>query len=651
MPALSRLFEPIAIGPMRVPNRIASTTYSINSGRHDGLPDEPFIRHHVARAAGGAGWIGNETWILPTPLPPGRGDEILPGTAAVAATAFQHPDFVPRVRRFTDAVHEHGAVCVMQLTHLQSLMCPSAVQTALDSDVIPHVLDDDEIERLLDAYPMAAAACHAAGADGVEIHCAHETLPQCFLSPWTNRREDRWGGSPERRIRFVVEAVARIRARVPDGLALGLRVCADEHREGGYRLDDMCRMAGMICAAVPVDYLSVDVGSTWGVPSYVPPMQYPVAAFAEHAAAIRRAVSIPVLYAGRVNDPVVAERLLADGAADLIGMTRALLADPELPAKARAGRFAAIRKCIACNSCIAKVVHAEVKTPICAVNPDVGHERDWDPLAPAAVRKTVLVIGGGPAGLEAARVAAARGHAVTLLERGSSLGGMMRIAARAPRREALLDFPTWAAEELARLGVDVRLGVAATRELVLAFGADAVIVATGARPRRRSIPGGSAVPIHDFHAVLSGEVTVRGHVVVVSEDDHMLTPSLADFLAEGGARVEILHKWLGVAEAVDRYSKGIVLHRLLAGGVRIHPSTQPRALDGRTLLAVDAHAGRELRIEDVDAIVLSIGMASDDALYRALERRVPETYCVGSAFAPRYLAEATQHGAAVGRLL
>jgi NADPH-dependent 2,4-dienoyl-CoA reductase/sulfur reductase-like enzyme len=380
-------------------------------------------------------------------------------------------------------------------------------------------------------------------------------------------------------------------------------------------------------------------------------MQYPVAAFAEYAAAFRRAVAIPVLYAGRVNDPVVAERLLADGAADLIGMTRALLADPELPAKARAGRYAAIRKCIACNSCIAKVVHAEVKSAICAVNPEVGHERDWGPIGLAEVKKRVVVIGGGPAGLEAARVAAARGHAVTLLEREAGLGGMMRVAARAPRRQALLDFPAWAAEELARLGVEVRLGVAATPELVLAHGADAVVVATGARPRGRSIPGESAVPIHDFREVLSGEVTVRGHVVVVSEDDHMVTPSVADFLAEGGARVEILHKWLGVAEAVDRYTKGIVLHRLGAGGVRVHPSTRPRALDGGTLFAVDAHTARETRIESVDAIVLSLGMESDDGLYRALEHRVAELYCVGSAFAPRYLVEATQHGASVGRLL
>ncbi len=212
MAQFEKLFEPIQIGSMTVPNRIVETTYSINSGRADGLPDAPFIEHHLQRARGGAGWIGNETWVMPTPLPPGRGDEILPGTGAVRFAIYEHPEFVPRVREFTDAVHEHGSVCVMQLTHLQSLMGPSAVSLPLSSDYIPHVLEDEEIEAMLDAYARAAAAFAAAGADAVEVHCAHEALPEWFLSPLTNRRDDRWGGSRENRIRFVVEAVTRIRA-------------------------------------------------------------------------------------------------------------------------------------------------------------------------------------------------------------------------------------------------------------------------------------------------------------------------------------------------------------------------------------------------------------------------------------------------------
>jgi len=651
MSSLERLFAPIRVGPMTVPNRIVETTYSINSGRADGLPDAPFIAHHVAKARGGAGWIGGETWLLPTPLPPGRADELLPGAGAVRAAVYDLPDFVPRVRAFSEAVHAHGAVVVMQLTHLQSLLGPSAVQSALNSDFVPRALDEDEIDALLDAYGAAAERFAAAGADGLEIHAAHETLPQAFLSPYTNRRTDRWGGDDAGRTRFVCEAVRRVRARTGGALAVGLRVCADERRPGGYTLADMRRMARLLTTTVAVDYLSVDLGSTWGAPSYVPPAHYPVAAFADAVRAIRTAVDVPVIYAGRATDAAAAERLLADGTADLVGMTRALLADPDLPAKTRAGRSADVRPCVGCNTCIARVVHGEVKTAVCAVNPEVGHEAEWGPLAPAPRSKRVVVVGGGPAGLEAARVAAARGHRVILLERAGALGGMLQVAARAPRRDALGAFAPWAARALAALEVDVRLGVEATAALVLELAPDAVVVATGARPRRRIIPGAAPGVVVDVVEALTGALPVGAHVVIASEDDHMPTPSVADHLANGGRRVEIAHKWLLPGDQIDRYTKGVVFERLARAGVVMHPSTCVESMEGRTIVARDAHGGAARRIDDVDTLVLSLGMESDGELYGGLVGRVPELHRIGSAFAPRYLADATQHGASVGRLL
>ena len=650
-PTLERLFEPITIGSMTVPNRIAETTYSINSGRADGLPDPPFIEHHRRKAAGGAGWIGGETWVLPTPLPRGRADEITPGAGAVRFAVYELPDFVPRVRAFTDAMHEHGAVCVMQLTHLQSLLCPSAVQPALNSDYVPRALDEDEIEQILDTYPAAAEKFHQAGADAVEIHCAHEALPQWFLSPYTNRRTDAWGGDARRRTRFVCEAVRRVRARVPAGLTVGLRICADEHRAGGYDLAAMTEMAGMICEETPVDFLSVDVGSTWGVPSYIPPTHYPVAPFAPAAATIRQATGVPVLYAGRVVDATVAARLLDDGSADVIGMTRALLADPELPTKIRGARADDVRPCIGCNTCIGTVVHAEVKSARCAVNPEVGREVAWASADPTPAPRRILVAGGGPAGLEAARVAAERGHTVILAERDDTLGGMLRVAARAPKRDGFGAYPRWAEARLRQLGVDIRLGVSVTPGLVQELAPDAVVIATGARPRRTDVPGAGAEQVVDFAQALTDAAPIGDHVLVVSEDDHMITPSVADHLATQGRRVEVLHKWLLPGEQVERYTKGIVFQRLFAGGVRMHPSTRLRAVEGRTAVAYNVHTGDELRIDDVDTIVLSLGMESDDALHRTLSGRVPELHRVGSAFAPRYLADATLHGASIGRLL
>ena len=652
MSALETLFTPIKIGSMTVPNRIAATTYSINAGRADGLPDDSFIEHHLQRARGGAGWIGGETWVLPTPLPPGRGDEILPGTGAVRFAIYEHPDFVPRVRRFTAAVHDCGAVCVMQLTHLQSLMGPSAVSLPLNSDYIPHVLDADEIDAMLDAYGHAAAAFAAAGADAVEVHCAHEALPEWFLSPLTNLRRDRWGGSRQNRIRFVVEAVERIRRTAPPALNVGLRLNADQCRDGGYDLAEMSAMTAAICAAVRVDYLSVDVGSTWGHPSYIAPMQYGSAPFADHAAAIRGAAGgVPVLYAGRVTDPEVGAALLAEGKADLVGMTRALLADPQMPHKARSGRRAEIRPCIGCNTCIGKVVHGEVKTPLCAVNPAVGGESAWASVRPAARPKRVVVVGGGPAGLETARVAAERGHSVTLLERAAQLGGMLRLAAAAPRREAFLSYPAWAEANLRRLGVALRCGVDAGEDAILALAPDAVVIATGARPRRADDRIGIGARAYDFAEVLRGDVALGRRVVVVSEDDHMITPSVADCIAERGGAVEILHKWTAIAEQVERYTRGIVFHRLYSRGVVIRPMQRFTGFAGGVVRAANTLTGETLEIDAVDSVVFSLGMESEDRLARSLKGRVAELYNVGSSFAPRFLAEATQHGANVGRLL
>lgn len=645
------LFTPITIGTMTVPNRIAETTYSNNAGRADGLPDAAFIEHHLQKARGGVGWIGNQTWILPTPLPPGYSDEILPGQAAIRFAVYEHPQFVERVKQFTDAMHAHGSVCVMQLTHLQSILGPSAIPIGLMYDYVPHELEDAQIEFILKTYWKAAEQFHKGGADAVEIHCAHETLPQWFLSPYTNRRSDQWGGSVENRIRFVIEAVRRIRDHVPPSLNVGLRLCADEYKEGGYGLEEMKEMAQRICDAVRIDYLSVDVGAPWGMPSYIPPMQYPLAAFSYAAGEIRQATGVSVLYAGRVNDPVLAERLLAEGQADLIGMTRATIADPEFPRKAREGRLDEIRKCIGCNTCIGKVIGDEVKSAVCAVNPVVGRERQWAKVERASSPKRVVIIGGGPAGLEAARVAAGRAHRVVVLEQSAELGGQLLIAAKAPRREGFLDFPRYEEFQMRLLGVEVRRNTTATPEMVLGLQPDVVIVATGSLPRTFEVPGAEQPNVVQARDVLAGTVTVGERVVIVSEDDQMETPSIADFLAAQGKQVEILHKWLMIGSRVERYTQGIVFYSLYKNGVVISPSTRVRAIEDGRVIAYNAHTGEERRIDGIESVVLSLGSRGDDRLYRALQGKVKELYVIGAAFAPRRLLEATQHGANIGRII
>ena len=309
----------------------------------------------------------------------------------------------------------------------------------------------------------AAAVAKATGADGIEIHCAHETLGYSFLSPVTNRRTDQWGGGPEQRVRFVVEALKRIRERVGDSIALGIRVGGQEFRQGGYDNMELREMLYCIGETGLLDFVDIDTGHCWGAPSYVPSSYHPHAEFREVGKAARADLDpkIKVLFTGRINDPVLAEELIRNGYCDLVGMVRAGIADPEFANKAREGRLGEIRRCIACTRCIdeASEPTSSPYTPTCSINPVIGNELLWEQkYRPAEVPKQVVVVGGGIAGCEAARVARMRGHQVTLLEQGKRLGGQLLIAGKAPGRDAFEDQVYFEENEMTRLGVDVRPG-------------------------------------------------------------------------------------------------------------------------------------------------------------------------------------------------
>ncbi len=650
----AHLFSPLRVGPMTVPNRIAETTNTIMAGRLDGMADDTFTAHHVAKAKGGTGWIGNETWLLNLPMPNESADEFFPGAGAIRIPLYLMPDFVPRLARFVDAVHDAGAVAVFQLTLLNFTMAASAVPVAEAYDWVPHALAEDEIEAIVNTYALAAGRFRDAGADGLEIHCAHEALPQTFLSPATNRREDRWGGDPRRRTTFVTETLARVRAAVGEGVALGVRICGQESREGGYDLLGMREMITYVAEAGNLDFVDVDVGHSNGVPPYVQPSYYDHGEFAEVGRAIRADVSpIPVLFAGRVNDPVFAEGLLAKGFCDLVGMTRAGIADPDFPTKAREGRLAEIRRCIGCNRCIGESVHSYAphffKKPVCSVNPVVGNEALWDlAFRKATAPRRVVVAGGGPAGLEAARVAAMRGHEVILLEGRDALGGQVRLAARAPGRDAFEDFVYFQDGQMKLLGVDVRLGAAVDAGGVLALEPDAVVVATGSRPLPAGVPGAGAPHVVQGWDVLEGTAEVGERVAVVSQEDHHETPNVADFLAAAGRSVTLFHRWTQVGAQVDRYTIGTMMRRLEEGGVEICAGLRLASVDGGRLELRSPYTGA-LHVRDgFDTVVLVYGSAPDDRLYRELQGKVERLHLAGSAWVPRRIAEATAHGMRVG---
>lgn len=652
----TRLFSPLQVGPMTVPNRICETTNTIGAGRIAGLPDPPFVEHHLAKARGGTGWIGNETWLLNEPLPDEAADEFFPGVGAMRFPLYLLPGFVEEVAKFVEALHAEGAVGVFQLTHLNFTMAASPVPIAEPYDWVPHEVDDAEIDYLVNTYVLAAGQFLEAGADGVEIHCAHESLPQTFLSPALNKRTDRWGGGVLERTAFVREVLARVRDRIGGAMALGIRINGQEFREGGYTLLEMREMITYIHEDGLLDFVNVDAGHSWGSPSYVQPSFYEHGQFREVGRAIRADVDpVPVLFSGRVNDPVVAEELLASGVCDLVGMTRAGIADPEFANKAREGRLIEIRRCIGCNRCIAESIDmtapAMFRKPVCSVNPQVGREIEWaTSFRPAKQPKRVVVAGGGPAGLEVARVAAMRGHDVVLLERSKNLGGQVRLASKAPGRDSFEDFIYFEENQLSLLGVDVKLGAEASADLILSLAPDAVACATGSRPRVPDTPGIDSPHVVQGWEVLAGNAAVGERVAVVSQEDYFETPNIADFLASQGKDVTIFHKWMAVGSQIDRYSIGPVLGRLADHGITIHTGMRLAEVDGPTLQMRCAFNGEMRSFSGYDTVVLVYGSVPDTKLHDELKTdgSVARLFLVGSAWVPRRIAEATQHGAKVG---
>lgn len=653
--AFPTLFSPIQVGPMSVPNRLCETANSIGAGRRDGLPDPDFIEHHVAKARGGIGWIGNEAWMLESPLPRHVRAEVVPAGLATSAAFHQRPDFVARMRTFTDAVHDAGAVAVFQLAHVTAMFGPSPVPISGAHDLVPHQLDEEEIATVISSYAAAATQLAIAGADGIEIHATHESLAHLFLSPATNHRCDRWGGSVQHRARFVVSVLDAVRAAAGSSVAVGVRLSMGEARLDGFDDHEALEIAGTIASEAELDFLSVDRGHSWGDPSYVPTSHHRIALAADASkrmrAVVRSIAEIPLLYAGRVFDPQVAEELLTAQVCDLVGVTRASIADPDFGVKAREGRLTEIRWCIGCNRCIDNAEHghgtglaAKGSRAVCSVNPLVGNERLWQrATATSPPRRRVVVVGAGPAGLEAARVARLRGHDVTVLERGRQIGGQLRLAARAPGRDQFANVVEFLGAELSRLGITVELGQEVDSEILLSLRADAVICATGSRPRlpSRVPPGLDLVQAWD---VLAGRASLGQRVAVVSEEDGMVTPSVAEYLAAAGHEVLVFHHWAGVACAVGGYTSGTVLRRLEEAGVQLADHLRLHSMVGQTLVLASTLTGRRLEVDGIDSVVVSCGSAPEIDLYRQLRGRVTGLALVGDAWAPRGIHEATEQG-------
>ena len=639
------LFSPIKIGSMVAPNRIMVPGHFPRLNDPDMLPGERHTAYWESKARGGVGIITTGV----TPVHQSAGFQVM-----------RQPHAVDKMGKCAQRIQRHGTKFLVQLWHggAQSASDLSGNQAWSASAVprtpsapVPHAMTKDEIQSVIEGYAWSAAACKRAGCDGVELHGAHSYLINQFMSPISNVRTDEYGGSLENRMRFPLELIDAVRAAVGNDFVVGMRFAGDEFSPHGYNIEDMKVMAQMMARTGKLDYLNVSTASLLTIA----PMYFPPGHSVYLAAQIKEVVDLPVVCIGRINDPVMAEKILADHQADIVAMNRATICDPELPKKACEGRLEEIRKCLACSEgCWQRVSERAEQGATCAYNPVVGKESQpgWLDLIPAAVKKKVMVIGGGPGGLEAARVAAARGHQVSIWEKGPELGGLMLMAAKIPGRNDLLEVPRYYKYQMKLLGVDVHLNAEVTPELVLRENPDTVIVATGSKARiPPHIKGTDQPNVVNVRDIIDVKVEAGQKVLVVDCQRHIQGLGTADFLAQLGKTVEVITPDVEPAGDMEGITRSALLQRLFNVGVKVTCNTRLVEISGNTVAVANALTDEERVIEDVDTIVLSYGGVENNSLYYALKGKVKEIYPVGDCKGVRKLLWATNDGAMIGRVV
>jgi 2,4-dienoyl-CoA reductase-like NADH-dependent reductase (Old Yellow Enzyme family) len=636
----SPAFTAIQVGTMALSHRLVVPPHSGGSGRLLET-DEQFERHcayWVERVRGGVKWVGGGPTFVRNPLVPGFEPT---GVGSNGPGYFRHPKFVERMGEMQRRIHDAGGFGTVQFV-LQGGMpiAPSATLSGYLDHRVPHALDADEVSWLVREYGESAALAAEAGADALELHANHDDVLQWFMSPLTNRRTDGYGGSFENRRRFVREVVEAMRASVGRPITLGLRLCLDEMIEGGYTIEGCQEIVSAFTGDGTLDYFSFDVGGNWGAVSYIPPGTYEEAEWAALAGEAKQATSLPTVYVGRVFDLATAEQVLDAGHADLVGMARGTIADPALVDKSRHGLSQLIRPCMGVNDCIDRRV-VEGLEFACAANPYTGREH-LGPLTATPNPQRVLVIGAGPAGLELAGLLAERGHEVVVWERSLHAGGQLALAATLRMNGRYGKWIEWQQRRLERLGVTVRLGMEATPDLVIAYGADVVATATGATSRVPDATGLDLPHVATVIQVLTGEAKLGHRVLVVSEDDRVAPLSVADHLSGLGHKVTVSYRSPAPSPLVGKYTVGAILSRLDNEGVELIAMARLVAVDTEGVTFANAYSDRRWRRTGFDSVVLACGAVGDDSLYRSLRSVHSNVHLLGDAYAPRRVVSATR---------
>lgn len=633
-----KLFETGRIGSMELKNRIIMPPMTTMFANENGAVTDQLVHYYTERAKGGAGLIIVEAAVVEWPR----------GKLVLNSLNIADEKYVPQLSKLARAVKFSGSKVALQIAHCgrqTTLASTEGVQPVSASEFhggsfTARALAEDEISSIVEKFAEGARRVKKAGFDAVEIHGAHGYLIASFLSPYTNKRSDKYGGDINSRTRFAVEIIKRVREKVGGDYPILFRLSGEERVEGGLTLNHTKVIASKLESA-GVDAIDISIGLRESAKWTHAPMAISPGYQSHLAEGIKQSVKLPVITIGRINNPAIAEALLEERKADFIAMGRALIADPYLPKKTLEGKVKNIRKCIACcNGCVGNLLSRD--WPIeCDVNPAVGRERIFN-LGRTGDARKVLVIGGGPAGIEAAHIAAVRGHKVTLYEKANRLGGQLKLAAIPPHKEEINNYLEFLEHQVDSDGVDVHLGVEATPELILQDKPDAVIVATGASPLIPSIPGidrGNVVTAWD---VLQGKSDVKGDKIIVIGGGTVGCET-AEFLAERGKSITIVEMLDEIAWDMPLRPKAFLLERLVERQVKTVTGFKVSEITGQGVVA--SGKDRENEIFEGDMVILAVGAKPNKVLAEQLRWLFSELYVVGDCHKPRRILDAVSEGA------
>ncbi len=644
------LLSPIDVGPFTMRNRVLVTAH-VPGLEADGKVNDAYIAYQRAKARGGAALqVSGSTAVHRTgAVGAGRG---LNASDDSCIDGYQ---------RLADAVHHHEGRFLVQIGHAganvadtgagRPLLAPSPIMSRLSREM-PKQMTISEIDELVEAHGTASARVRKGGLDGVELLSAFGYLPAAFLSPYSNIRTDDYGGSLENRMRFLLRTIDAVRSGIGPDRILGVRLPGDERVEGGLTQSDLQDIAALIAQTGKLDYLNIIVGTNYdrgGRMDHWPPTPAPHGLFVPLAAGIKSRVALPVFTAGRITDPAMANAIIERGDADMVGMTRAQISDPDLVRKLIEGRPQDIRPCVGANLCIAQAMAG--KSIRCIHNPMTGRDAAWGDAPPTNAPKNVTVIGGGPAGLEAARVAAERGHRVTLFEASDELGGQIALWAQAPMTREFQKTLNWYRTQLSQLQVRVHTGRRLAPEDVAALDADALILATGAVAAAPlpTATGPNAIPVIDPWQAIADRPTGQ-HILVNDEGGGRTALSAADALLDQN-RITLVTAEYAIGELVTPTVRAPIYKRFLAGGAELHPSQEIHTIDGRTVTLRSVHTGDETRIEDVDIVVDWRDGVVEATLRAAIEASGLTHHIIGDCVAPRQVHIAIAEGAMAARAI